>query len=239
MTTDARLEEEIYRSLTCRYTAFMPPRSLLCAGGIPSPNDKEAQVGTQAQDAANRRNAKKSTGPRTVDGKAKARMNALNAFSDALLAALKPVGALEVQLATEAINESWRLARARKIELGVLVNGVADADERYLTGFKQMLEVKRSTALLMSAGIRDPEEVVEIIDEDLHGYLEKLIAEALKLRETGEARLGAGFIEDATGANALSKLIRYETAAFRRRNQALEMLTARQAARSLDVKKDA
>jgi hypothetical protein len=217
-------------------------------------------LATKAQVAANRRNAKASTGPRTAEGKAKSRLNAFkaglssargvvvlpteswqefNAFRDALLADLNPVGALEEQLATEVIEDSWRLRRAAKIERGVLANGVADADERFLAGHKRKFEITEddvSKARLAEVGIRDPQEVVRIIDEDVHGFFEDRIDEAREPKRTAEGRLASGYIADAAGPDALTKLSRYETAIFRRRNQALATLSARQAARSEGVK---
>jgi hypothetical protein len=220
-------------------------------------------MATEAQVAANRRNAKKSTGPRTTEGKEKSSMNAMKtglsapgvrvvlptedleefeAFRDGLFAALEPVGALEERLATEVIECSWRLRRASNIEQGILAHGVADADEHFLGGNKRRFEI--TNADLTAARLRDsriphPDEVVEITDELLHEHLEMLIDEVLSAKRTEEGRLAAGFIEDAAGPNALAKLTRYETAIFRRRNQALAMLTTIQAARSAETKEDA
>ena len=211
-------------------------------------------MATRAQNAANRRNAKKSSGPRTAEGKAKSRMNALKsglsspgvvvlptesqeefeAFRDALLADLDPVGAVEEQLATEVVESSWRLRRAPNIELGVLAHGVADSEKRYLLGLKCALPAVSPDVpgAKVAEFFQDPQTVVESPNEELLEYLKGRLGEALDAKRSNEARLAAGFIEDATGPNALAKLSRYETAAFRRRNQALERLEARQAARS-------
>ena len=56
-----------------------------------------------------------------------------------------------------------------------------------------MLEVTRATALRQAAGIRDPEDVVKIIDKELHEHLEDLIAEVRATKQTDEARLGDAF----------------------------------------------
>lgn len=211
---------------------------------------------TEKQAAANRRNAQKSTGPRTATGKAKSRMNAViwglsspsglvvlpaecpgefGLFRDALLADMDPVGVREELSALEAIEYSWRLRRIAKIELGILVRGVADADERYLTECKRLLEITEADvvgARLAASGIPDPGKVREIVDDELHEHLEGRIVEARATKETGEARLAAGFIEDATGTNALAKLSRYETMLFRHRDRALATLEALKAERS-------
>jgi hypothetical protein len=219
-------------------------------------------MATDKQKAANRRNAKASTGPRTAEGKARARLNALkfglsttdgvvvvlpaespeeyDAFRDALHADLNPIGALEEQLATEVIECSWRLVRAAKIERGVLVNGVADADERFLVGRRRMYQVTENDvwkAQMAESGFRDPDEVVAInLGQEAYESLEGTIEETRGARRAAEPRLASGFVEDAAGPDALAKLSRYETALFRRRNQALETLATRQASRSKHTK---
>src|SRR3954468_19157927 len=99
---------------------------------------------TQAQIEANRLNAQKSTGPRTMDGKRVASGNStthglfarrpvlpgenLDAFlelQDALLADLAPVGAKEALLAKDVVDFTWRLDRIARIEEGILSSGVA------------------------------------------------------------------------------------------------------------------
>lgn len=216
-------------------------------------------MATEAQVAANRRNAKASTGPRTAEGKAKSRLNALklglsttdgvvvlptespeefNAFRDRQLAALNPVGALEEQLATEVIELSWRLRRAAKFERGVLAHGIADADERFFTERKRELEITEddvTRAQLAESGIRDPQAIAGVTFPEAHESLEAMIDEALAPKRTDEGRLASGYIEDAAGPNALAKLSRYETALFRRRNQTLSTLLAIQAARYEDT----
>jgi hypothetical protein len=170
-------------------------------------------MGSEAQNAANRRNAKKSTGPRTAEGKATSRLNALtwglsavngigllpgestleyDAFRKEHLAKFNPAGVVEEQLVTEVIDCNWGLRRAVKIEAGILAHGVADADERYLTELKRTLEVTRATASRKAAGIGDPEDVVEIADKEMHQHLEDLITKARATKETDVARLGGG-----------------------------------------------
>jgi hypothetical protein len=93
-------------------------------------------VATQKQMEANRRNAKRSAGPRTSEGKATSRLNALKhgllsetlvvpgleqpedwtVFRDELLASLEPSGGLEELLAQRVIAAAWRLSRAERYE---------------------------------------------------------------------------------------------------------------------------
>ncbi len=210
-------------------------------------------MATEKQIAASRANGKLSRGPKTPAGKARARLNALktglsaadsmivllpgesqyefDAQRELLLADLEPVGAREERLAAEVIDLTWRLRRASKIEQGILVQGVSDADEGYLTGIKQMLEVTHAEVMLRAAGIKDPQAVAEVTDAELHEQLEDMIAKARGEKETGEARLGAAFM---IHADAFTRHSRYETALFNRRNRLLEMLSALQAERRGD-----
>ncbi|MGH7032144.1 MAG: hypothetical protein ACREFL_00265 [Stellaceae bacterium] len=94
---------------------------------------------TPAQIAANRRNARKSTGPVTEPGKAAASQNALRhgltarqiastdersadfaEFAEALHRDLAPEGEVEEQLAERLILAAWRLRRAARAERGVI-----------------------------------------------------------------------------------------------------------------------
>jgi hypothetical protein len=92
-------------------------------------------MATQAQMAANRNNAEKSTGPVTEAGKNRSRHNALrhgltaqvsalteedraayDEFSAALIDSLQPEGEVELQLAQSVSDAAWRLNRTRAIE---------------------------------------------------------------------------------------------------------------------------
>lgn len=90
---------------------------------------------TKKQRASNRRNAQKSTGPKTAVGKNRAKFNALKHgltaeqitvfderpedfenFHLGLVAALTPIGALEEQLVERIAVCAWRLRRVYRIE---------------------------------------------------------------------------------------------------------------------------
>ncbi len=94
---------------------------------------------TQKQLEANRRNATKSTGPRTRAGKGQSSRNALKhglcaeqvllpdedereyeRLGEQLIDDLSPVGALETMLVQTLAADLWRIGRIRKIEVGVL-----------------------------------------------------------------------------------------------------------------------
>src|SRR5687768_10008169 len=110
-----------------------------------------ASVASAAQRRANRRNAKKSTGPRTAAGKARAKRNATThgAFCrDALLPGEDPAGlcelivgaygkfspqdAIERSLVDRIVDAQWKIARLRRSErfaYGIAADRRADHDE--------------------------------------------------------------------------------------------------------------
>ncbi len=90
---------------------------------------------SEKQLEANRRNAQRSTGPRTEEGKKASALNARrhnltgqvtamtdadrimhDAFSASLVESLAPEGAMETQLAQRIATDSWRLNRLSAIE---------------------------------------------------------------------------------------------------------------------------
>ena len=95
-----------------------------------------------------RQNAQKSTGPRTLAGKARASMNATrhgltaravvlpdledaadwDTHRDDIVAALVPIGALERELAERVAVLTWRLRRAVRAETSTVVGQLADAE---------------------------------------------------------------------------------------------------------------
>src|SRR6266566_6843653 len=92
-------------------------------------------MATEAQIAANRRNAQSSTGPRTPEGKAQSSTNAVSfglftcrdfvrpeetdeytQFCTSFWEHLQPVGPLESTFSTEIIRSAWRLRRCSIVE---------------------------------------------------------------------------------------------------------------------------
>jgi hypothetical protein len=114
----------------------------------PDNPSQTAQILSEAQLLANQLNAQKSTGPRTEAGKARSSMNArrhgltgqfyvmnnadrtaYETFEKSLLAALKPVGAYEHQLAVSIAQDHWRINRSRAIEFNTLGLGHEELKE--------------------------------------------------------------------------------------------------------------
>ncbi|MEN6428136.1 MAG: hypothetical protein ABFE13_22535 [Phycisphaerales bacterium] len=92
-------------------------------------------MATIAQIQANRLNARKSTGPRTAEGKERASQNALKhgllaaeaviqgedpeefeIYREGMLQELAPAGAVEAMLAERVVGLSWRLRRAERLQ---------------------------------------------------------------------------------------------------------------------------
>jgi hypothetical protein len=101
---------------------------------------------TPAQIAANRRNSKRSTGPRTAAGKAAIAGNALrhgltadqlviadedaaaySGFYQEMRAALAPADGFEEQLVERIIVCSWRLRRASRIDADLISSSMTDS----------------------------------------------------------------------------------------------------------------
>ena len=99
-------------------------------------------MSTPAQLAANRANAQLSTGPKTEEGKLRARLNgfrhsltgqiyiftpedqeAFDHHCTGIRESFNPVGAFELDLAQSIAEDRWRLKRARALETGVFALG--------------------------------------------------------------------------------------------------------------------
>jgi hypothetical protein len=194
------------------------------------------------QAKANRRNALKSTGPKTAEGKAAVRHNALRhglLSRDVLLPGededslkelgehvwdeLQPVGALESLLVNRIISSTWRLQRLGRVEAGIF------AWELY----GEMADRARKEADTYTSDFMDFVRTTDITitDEDKHREALSKAKEMEAMQDAETATLGQTFIRDASKANAFSKLSRYETTLERSLFKALHELQRLQAAR--------
>ena len=162
-------------------------------------------MASQKQIEANRRNAQKSTGPKTPEGKARSSMNALrhgltaentvtqgedeNEFNQVqtdFYDHLQPQGPVEAHLVLEVVNASWRLRRMHMLETGVF-------DLRFM-------------------------DLEEKMEEDYEGT-------------SDQTRKALIYREDTKGPNTLDKLSRYQARAERSFYKALHELERLQSLR--------
>ncbi len=194
---------------------------------------------------ANKRNALKSTGPKTPEGKAAVRLNAMThgllsqevllpgedeaAFfelGERVRAELQPVGELEGLLVERVIAAYWRLRRLGRVEAGIftweLYGQLAERAREEADTYEAGTVLDNLTGLLETPTITDKQKHQEALSR----------AQEMKAKQDAEtATLGRTFIRDADGANAFSKLSRYETAIERSLYKALHQLQRLQAAR--------
>ena len=161
---------------------------------------------------ANRNNAKKSTGPRTENGKAWAKRNAVKhglraehiitvgenkiefeELKDQFVKELQPIDIISMQLVNRIMLTAWNLQRSDKIQSGMLAYEMLsyEADE-----YKSKLK--------------------EIHHADFAGSQIKVPYQNLLM--------GLSFLRDCNSSNAMVKLGSYETRLLNRYSQLLEQL---------------
>src|SRR4051794_3468934 len=205
-------------------------------------------MASDKQAKANRQNARKSTGPKTPEGKAAVRLNALRhgilskeillpgedeeALTEVgkhLRAELQPVGELENLLVDRIIAVYWRLRRVGRVETGIF------ARELYQElAERARQEVSAYEKSRLETVIEKTTEPPTITDERKHQEALSKTQEIQAKLDAEIAILGHTFIRDANEANAFAKLSRYETALERSLYKALHELQRLQAARRAD-----
>jgi len=165
-------------------------------------------MATLAQIRANRENAKKSTGPRTPEGKAASRRNSLRhglcadqlllppddpddflALRDDLRQRFCPVGEAEDCLVDRIAATQWRLLRSLPLEAQI---------------YRERIREIRAARPAAADAAPQPESEL----------------------------LGSAFLHDCQGANALAKLARYESSLERSIDRSLRQLQRFQSARA-------
>ena len=205
-------------------------------------SDKQAQ--------ANRRNALKSTGPKTPEGKAAVRHNAtkhgllsqevllpgedaaaLEELGERLRAELQPVGELEGLLVDRIIAAYWRLRRLGRVEAGIfaweLYGELAARAPQEARTYERQESVNDD---FLSSFL----PTTKITDEKNHRDALSTAKEMESMRDAETATLGKTSIRDAERVNAFSKLSRYETAIERSLYKALHELQRLQAGRNTE-----
>ena len=192
---------------------------------------------SERQIAANRANALHSTGPKTPEGKAAVRHNAmrhallardvvlpeedLDAFEDLLnqvRAELSPVGRIEELLVDRIVNIMWRLGRSARMETALFDWRVRE------------LQVSRLAAQVRSheSTLADFSFPSHITDKVAHTEATEALALAKDERDRDEVLLGRAVDADAKESDALGKLARYERSLERSLFRNLDELRQRQ-----------
>ena len=180
---------------------------------------------------SNRQNALKSTGPKTPEGKDAVRLNALKhglltrevllpsededalrELDEGLRDELRPAGRLENLLVDRVVEAVWRLRRLGQVEAGIF------AWERY-GALAEQAQREARTYESQSASRFDPEFLADVLatrnvtvtDEAKHKEALSRVRQFRNEQKAEAATLGRTFARDAEGANAFSKLSRYET----------------------------
>ncbi len=195
---------------------------------------------------ANQRNAQKSSGPKTQEGKNAVRYNAmkhgllaqvvllpnededaLRELDERLRSELEPVGALENLLVEQIVAARWRLARLGRVEAGIftweLYAELAQRAHNEARSYEKQETYDRN--------FLKPLTLSWTTDEKKYQEALSKAQEMEALRDAETATLGKAFMRDAEKANAFSKLSRYETAIERSLYKALHELQRLQAAR--------
>jgi hypothetical protein len=181
--------------------------------------------------AANERNAERSTGPKSQEGKETVRFNALKhgllakeallpgedadtfqELSERLYADLRPEGAIETALVERIVSGLWRLRRLQRVEAGVFEHEICaaarDREDQVMPRDDRMMRDMMNPRAAPSAEER-----------------------AQAVENAGTAGWGTAFLRDADKGNAFSKLSRYEATIERSVLSSLHELQRLQSAR--------
>jgi hypothetical protein len=195
---------------------------------------------SERQQAANRANARHSTGPKTSEGKAAVRLNAVrhglltrdvvlpeedaDAFEELfnqVRANLSPAGPIEEFLADRVVNTIWRLRRSERAETALF--------HSRMHGLKaDRLAIQKRSYEFTVADFSLP---TTITDKAAHAEASEALARARYEQDRDEVLLGRAIDVDAKEGDAFAKLSRYERSLERSLHQALDKLRQIQAER--------
>jgi len=187
--------------------------------------------------AANRENAKKSTGPKTAEGKARVAQNAvvsgllsretllpdedpraLETLAETTEAAWKPENPQELVLVKMMVRALWRLGRVGRVEAGIFAwhhySILAERASHEAKRYERNAGSTR-THYYGQTAITDPQK---------HQQATAAAEQLRDLRNGSTETIGLTFIRGSSGVDAFSKLSRYETALERGYYRALHEL---------------
>jgi len=182
---------------------------------IAHPTKKGKIMATESQIKANRKNAQKSTGPRTEEGKEAASQNATkhglcscknvircesqdeyNLFCDEMIDDLSPVGAMEFLFAERIVSLSWRLKRSEVYQNAVVESRAENIMNSKYTDDHNIQEQARNgdMSLLLGMLIRNDfanSKILEqllVYEKRIESSLYKAAAEFRKLQKLRRER---------------------------------------------------
>jgi len=201
-------------------------------------------MATRKQIEANRRNSRRSTGPKTRAGKAESKKNAMKhgllaeevvvrdedpvefaSALESLFDEFQPQGSLEEQLVERVAACMWRLRRIYRVEAGIFTH------ESLTIELNRAENAVRDVEKAGRDLLPDPLTEVHITDEERHSRATASVEKASRLLREESLALGAAFKHDAENAGAISKLSRYEAGIELSLYRALHELQRVQAAR--------
>jgi hypothetical protein len=161
-------------------------------------------MASQKQIEANRRNARRSTGPVTDLGKAVAKFNALKhgmtastavlpyedlvsyaELRESFVAAYNPANAVEASLVETAVNSYWRLLRFRRVETATITLGIRGLKKRH----NYSIEPRGDDDMAMAVVLNNNEDT--LLKVERHGArIERCYFQAIEtLRKVQKDRL--------------------------------------------------
>ena len=204
---------------------------------------------TNKQIRANQKNARKSTGPRTAEGKRVSSKNALSyglhsqmlvlpdenpeefqSHSSALQEYFQPVGIAEKELVNRLANLFWRLRRSYRIETSILT-------QKYFQEKAERADDKAATFVQTSMSSHDEfvsrmhRTTETVINEKEYTKAQQEAEKAIEQMNREPTIIGDAFLRDASDNDALTKLSRYETTLQRNLSRTLQEFLQLQAAR--------
>jgi hypothetical protein len=195
---------------------------------------KAGTVTSERQKAANRANARHSTGPKTLEGKAAVRFNAsrhglfardvvlpeedADAFEDLwnrVRANLSPVGPIEEFFVDRAVNAMWRIRRLERAETALFHSRMHG-----LKADRLAIEARSYEETFVDRMLLPP----DITDKDAHSEAREALQQAKCERDRDEVLVGRALDADAKEGDAFGKLARYETSLGRSLSRTLDEL---------------
>ena len=180
---------------------------------------------SQRRIEANRRNAQRSTGPKTAAGKARVAQNAvthgllaretllpdedpqaLETLAEAMRAELNPVGPHEEFLVEMMVRAFWRLCRVGRVEAGIF------AWKHYNILIDRANHEAKSYERRAVPALTDDDDQTPIMDPQKHRQAMAAAEQLSGLRNGPTATIGLTFMR---ASSALTTLVRYEAAAER------------------------